>query len=65
MKKQFSSKFLFAGMNTVILSGLVALGSSHREAPDITKSPKIDGADFYIFNSYESGREAGPFAVCT
>ena len=31
--------------------------SSHREAPGITKSPKVDAADFYIFNSYESGRE--------
>ena len=31
--------------------------SSHREAPGITKTPKIDAADFYIFNSYESGRE--------
>ncbi|HEY3801118.1 MAG TPA: DUF4331 domain-containing protein [Kofleriaceae bacterium] len=30
--------------------------SSHREAPFITKYPKVDGTDFYMFNSYEPGR---------
>ncbi|HJW46118.1 MAG TPA: DUF4331 domain-containing protein [Lysobacter sp.] len=34
----------------------VALGSSHREAPLITESPKVDGTDFYLFRSYEAGR---------
>lgn len=33
-----------------------ALASSHREAPFITTQPKVDGADFYMFNSYEAGR---------
>lgn len=33
-----------------------ALASSHREAPFITKNPKVDGTDFYLFNSYEAGR---------
>ncbi len=33
-----------------------ALASSHREAPLITSTPKLDGADFYAFNSYEPGR---------
>lgn len=31
--------------------------SSHREAPFITSIPKVDGTDFYMFRSYESGRE--------
>src|SRR5262245_11748329 len=31
-------------------------GSSHREAPGITKTPKLDGTDFYMFRSYEAGR---------
>lgn len=31
--------------------------SSHREAPFITENPKVDGTDFYLFNSYERGRE--------
>src|SRR5687767_1336053 len=34
-----------------------ALASSHREAPFITKNPKVDGTDFYMFKSYEPGRE--------
>ena len=33
-----------------------AFASSHREAPFITTRPKVDGTDFYMFNSYESGR---------
>ncbi len=34
----------------------IALASSHREAPFITTRPKVDGTDFYMFNSYEPGR---------
>ncbi|TGN39336.1 DUF4331 domain-containing protein [Marinobacter confluentis] len=30
--------------------------SSHREAPFITEMPKVDGTDFYMFRSYETGR---------
>jgi hypothetical protein len=36
----------------------VASASSHREAPFVTKNPKVDGTDFYMFNSYEAGRGA-------
>ena len=32
------------------------LASSHREAPLITGTPKLDATDFYMFNSYETGR---------
>ncbi len=42
-----------------ILATLAAgpvMASSHREAPSITAMPKTDGTDFYLFNSYESGR---------
>lgn len=31
--------------------------SSHREAPNITELRKVDGTDFYMFRSYESGRD--------
>jgi hypothetical protein len=31
--------------------------SSHREAPAIAEMPKVDGTDFYMFRSYEPGRE--------
>ncbi|MEO1595077.1 MAG: DUF4331 domain-containing protein [Pseudomonadota bacterium] len=34
-----------------------ALASSHREAPAITETPKVDATDFYLFRSYEPGRE--------
>lgn len=38
------------------LAAGVAQASSHREAPFIAGSPKVDGTDFYMFRSYESGR---------
>ena len=41
----------------LVLTGVALDGSSHREAPGITKSPKVDGTDFYMFRSYEPGRE--------
>ncbi|MEO8061854.1 MAG: DUF4331 domain-containing protein [Pseudomonadota bacterium] len=34
-----------------------AVGSSHREAPNITRMPAVDSTDFYLFNSYEPGRD--------
>ena len=45
----------------VVAAALLALSgsafaSSHREAPFITTSPKVDASDFYMFNSYEAGR---------
>lgn len=36
-----------------------AIASSHREAPFITTSPKVDGTDFYMFRSYEGIDAAG------
>ena len=35
---------------------ITALASSHREAPLIAGMPRVDGADFYMFRSYEAGR---------
>ncbi len=35
-----------------------AMASSHREAPFITKHPKIDATDFYMFRSFQEGRGA-------
>ncbi len=34
-----------------------AFASSHREAPFVSKYPQSDGTDFYLFNSYEPGRD--------
>ena len=45
----------------LVLAGLAAqtaFASSHREAPFITEHPKVDGTDFYMFRSYETGRDA-------
>ena len=41
----------------VLIGGAIGQGSSHREAPGITKTPKLDGTDFYMFRSYETGRK--------
>ncbi|MEX0604001.1 MAG: DUF4331 domain-containing protein [Marinobacter sp.] len=41
----------------ICLSAGVSQASSHREAPFITEVPKVDGTDFYMFRSYEAGRE--------
>jgi hypothetical protein len=44
-------------LTAVALAAACAVGSSmassHREAPFITTSPKVDGTDFYMFKSYE------------
>ena len=42
----------------LLLAAGGAIASSHREAPFITTSPKVDGTDFYMFNSYEAGKAA-------
>src|SRR6478672_10765459 len=34
-----------------------ALASSHREAPFIASQPQVDATDFYMFRSYEPGRD--------
>ena len=41
------------------LTALPAHASSHREAPFITTAPKVDGTDFYMFNSYEGVSATG------
>jgi Domain of unknown function (DUF4331) len=48
---------LAAGACVAALAGAgSAMASSHREAPFITKIPKMDGTDFYMFRSYEDGK---------
>ena len=42
--------------SVVVATTNSAYASSHREAPFITRHPKVDGADFYMFRSYETGR---------
>jgi len=52
----FSKHRLVAAAIAATLS-LAAIGSSHREAPNITRMPAVDSTDFYLFNSYEPGRD--------
>ena len=40
-----------------------AFAASHREAPLITETPKLDGTDLYLFRSYESGRSSFVTAI--
>ena len=37
----------------LMIAATGAIASSHREAPNITNTPKVDGTDFYMFRSYE------------
>lgn len=49
--------FALSALLAALLSAAApASASSHREAPFITTSPKVDGTDFYMFRSYEAGR---------
>lgn len=43
-------------LGSTILTSPVAFASSHREAPGISGMPRVDGTDFYMFNSYEPSR---------
>jgi len=49
---------LALGATLWLISVGIAGASSHREAPFTAAHPKIDGADFYVFRSYETGRDA-------
>jgi hypothetical protein len=53
------TKFPSATAATLAMLGLAATAgaSSHREAPAITETPKVDATDFYMFRSYEPARE--------
>jgi hypothetical protein len=43
----------------LLVATSAAMASSHREAPFITTSPKVDGTDFYMFRSYEGVSATG------
>ena len=55
MKRVMKSTALAAACATLLTAG-VAMASSHREAPGITKTPKVDNTDVYLFRSYETNR---------
>jgi len=41
----------------LLVAALPAVASSHREAPGVIRNPQVDATDFYMFRSYEAGRE--------
>jgi hypothetical protein len=53
-KRPLALAAMAAGCALVV--GAAAHASSHREAPAITATPKVDATDFYMFDSYEPGR---------
>ena len=53
-------KILASGLAVAALAAITsapALASSHREAPFIASMPQVDATDFYMFRSYEPGRD--------
>lgn len=47
----------FAATACILSTAGDARASSHREAPFVTKNPKVDSTDFYMFRSYETGKD--------
>ena len=58
MTKKLLQTSLAMAIALSTLAGAPAMASSHREAPFITKNPKVDASDFYMFRSTEPGRSA-------
>jgi hypothetical protein len=58
MRYQNHSRWALAAVAALPLAvaSSISSASSHREAPFLTEHPKVDGTDFYMFRSYESGR---------
>ena len=56
---QIKSYFLLSTViaGSFILSAPTTFASSHREAPGTAGMPRVDATDFYMFRSYEPGRE--------
>ncbi len=55
---KYNRLFALLGMGIAAVGAAdISYASSHREAPLITKTPKVDGTDFYMFRSYEKGKQ--------
>lgn len=60
LRKKYLPHFTLMPLAAAVTASLslgLAHASSHREAPSITTTPKVDATDFYMFKSYESGRD--------
>ena len=58
--KGLTARLIMATCSTMVAASLTTPvhASSHREGPYITRQPKVDGTDFYMFRSFEAGRTA-------
>ncbi len=57
MKQKTSKVGLALSVSASVFAATAAFASSHREAPGIAGMPRVDATDFYMFRSYEPGRE--------
>jgi len=55
LPKQHKSNFIACALG-IALAG-TTMASSHREAPQISAMPRVDGTDLYLFRSYENQRD--------
>ena len=55
MRLSITAQALGIAAGALLITG--AHASSHREAPSIAGMPKLDATDFYMFRSYEAGRQ--------
>jgi hypothetical protein len=58
MRKHYACGVAAIALASLTLGVRPSWASSHREAPGITKLPKVDNTDVYMFRSYEPGRSA-------
>jgi len=57
MDRRFFYVLTTTACAAMMVMTLSATASSHREAPFVTEHPKVDATDFYMFRSYEEGRD--------
>ncbi len=58
MQKHLRRKVMAVAIGATFVSTCFpAMASSHREAPFLSGQPRVDGTDFYMFRSYEPGRD--------
>ncbi len=58
MQKHLRRKVMAVAIGATFVSACFpAMASSHREAPFLSGQPRVDGTDFYMFRSYEPGRD--------
>ena len=58
MRKHYAYGVAAVALAALAFGATPSWASSHREAPGITKTPKVDNTDVYVFRSYEPGRAA-------